>query len=81
MPNERLHAKLTDPVSGHILITGHSGVGKSTYSKKLSEKLGLRLIQLDKDPEFVKMVENWKVSSEPPEGWEDTARGVAQRAM
>lgn len=36
----------------HILITGRSGAGKSTYAKKLSKELGWRHIEADEDPEM-----------------------------
>ena len=31
----------------HILVTGHSGAGKSTYAKELAEELGMPLHELD----------------------------------
>ena len=31
----------------HILVTGHSGAGKSTYARQLAEELGMPLHQLD----------------------------------
>ena len=38
--------------SRHILITGRSGAGKSTYAKKLSKELKRQHIEADSDPEM-----------------------------
>ena len=47
-----------------VIIIGCSGAGKSTLAIKMSKKVGLPLIHLDK--------ENWKP------GWEDTPREIWQ---
>ena len=41
--------KTAAPVQ-HILVTGHSGAGKSTYAKSLAEQTGLPLHRFDKVP-------------------------------
>jgi DNA-directed RNA polymerase beta subunit len=38
-----------DPVQ-HIMVTGHSGAGKSTYAKSLAEQTGLPLYRFDEVP-------------------------------
>lgn len=41
-----------DKTTKPILITGHSGAGKSTVASKLSEKLGLPVTHVDHDPDW-----------------------------
>jgi len=44
----------------HTLVTGHSGAGKTTLSKRLSEQSGLPIYELDKDPDIVEQLERQK---------------------
>lgn len=36
----------------HIIVTGHSGAGKSTVAERVSKETGLPILQLDKDKKF-----------------------------
>ena len=65
----------------HVLVTGHSGVGKSTYSEALSKKRKLPIYRLDDDPDFRESVGKWKETGKKPKDHEEVMKRVVDRAL
>lgn len=65
----------------HILVTGHSGAGKTTLADELAEEYSMPIFHLDYEPEWRDMTGKRRSEKIPDKEWYLASKKVVQRGL